>query len=401
MSYAMLSGRSGVQWPCNEQYPEGKERLYDDFHFPTDYEECGDFGHDIETGGHVLPVDYKANDPRGRAWLKAAEHRPTHEEPDEQYPFFLTTGRVVYHFHTRTKTGRAPELQQAAPDAFVQLNEQDAGRLGIADGDLVDVTSRRATVRVAARLGDILPGHVFIPFHYGYWDEGKSNHYGPNGRARAANELTLTAWDVVSKQPSFKYAAVQVTKAIRVAIVSKTIDAATKVIDRASEIADEIMGGTHPKERSHVSDYLGFLSDANEELVTACEYLSSQHGQNAEIREGAKVIGNFSRDVIERLQPFIVKYGDRTEKEPRKLRKTLFAKRRAGGFGLLRDLHALHVLAADAHVAAKVLKDAARELRDDELHALCLFAYGQNQRQQAWVDTMIKESAAQSLVVPS
>ena len=55
----------------------------------------------------------------------------------------------------------------------------------------------------------------------------------------------------------------------------------------------------------------------------------------------------------------------------------------------------------DAHVATKVVKDAARELRDDALHELCLFLYEQNQRQQAWVDTMIKESAAQSVVVPS
>lgn len=99
-----------------------------------------------------------------------------------------------------------------------------------------------ATVRVKARIGGELPGHVFIPFHYGYWDEPGTNHYGPDERARAANELTLTA---------------------------------------------------------------------------------------------------------------------------------------------------------------KVVKDAARELRDDVLRELSLLLYGQNQRQQAWVDTMIKESAAQLVVVPS
>lgn len=59
------------------------------------------------------------------------------------------------------------------------------------------------------------------------------------------------------------------------------------------------------------------------------------------------------------------------------------------------------MLASDVHVAANVLKDAARELRDDQLHDACLLLYGQNQRQQAWVDTMIKESAANALVVPS
>jgi ferredoxin-nitrate reductase len=56
-----------------------------------------------------------------------------------------------------------------------------------------------------ARIGDIIPGHVFIPFHYGYWDE--------SGRSRAANELTITEWDPVSKQPHFKYAAVSIQKA--------------------------------------------------------------------------------------------------------------------------------------------------------------------------------------------
>ena len=59
------------------------------------------------------------------------------------------------------------------------------------------------------------------------------------------------------------------------------------------------------------------------------------------------------------------------------------------------------MLSADAHMAAEVLKDAARELRDDELHGMCVLVYGQNQRQQAWIATMLKEGAAQSIVVPS
>ena len=401
LSYARLSGRSGIQWPCNERYPEGKERLYDDLHFPTAFEECGAFGHDLETGGHILPVDYKANDPKGRAWLKAAEHRPPHEEPDEDYPFWVTTGRVVYHFHTRTKTGRSEELRKAAPDAFVQLHEQDAERLGIAEGDMVEVASRRATVRAKAKIGDVLPGQVFIPFHYGYWDEPDSDGYGPDGRARAANELTLTAWDVVSKQPSFKYAAVKVSRAGGESLIAKAVGAASEVMDRASELADVVKGGMHPTERSHVGDYLGFLHDANEEFAAACDDLSGQHGQNADIREGAKIIGQFSSEAIGLLGPFIATYGRQPEKEPRALRRTLFSKPRSGAFGLLRDLHALHVLAADTQMATKIVDSAARELRDDALHGLCLHLLEQVERQHAWVGTMIKESAAQSVVVPS
>ncbi|HET6880818.1 MAG TPA: nitrate reductase [Pirellulales bacterium] len=401
LSYAKLSSRSGVQWPCNEKYPEGKERLYDEFHFPTSFEECGDFGHDLETGGHILPTDYKANDPQGKAWLKPAEYRAPHEEPDEDYPFFLSTGRIVYHFHTRTKTGRTPELEEAAPEAFVQINEQDAERLGIAEGDLVDVSSRRGSITVAARLGDVLPGHLFVPFHYGYFDAADSKQYGPDGRARAANELTLTAWDVVSKQPSFKYAAARVAKAGQPSLASRVVGAAGQALDRAAELVDELAGGTHPAPRNHVADYLALLADGHEELAAACEYIGRQHEQNAEIREGAKIIASLSRQSVEQLRPFVTKYGRQSEKEPRKLRQVLFPKRRAGGFGLLRDLHGLHVLAADANVAVKVLKDASQELRDREFHEACLLILGQSQRQQAWIDTMIKESAGDSVVVPS
>lgn len=156
------------------------------------------------TGANVTPELYKANDPKGKAIIKAAEYNPPHEAPDVEYPFMLTTGRLVYHFHTRTKTARSPALNTAAPDAFVQLSAEDAKQYGINEGELVEVTSRRGTVTEPARIGGIIPGHVFIPFHYGYWDEP--------GRARAANELTITEWDPVSKQPHFKYTAVRIRK---------------------------------------------------------------------------------------------------------------------------------------------------------------------------------------------
>ena len=71
---------------------------------------------------------------------------------------------------------------------------------------MVEITSRRGSVRAPARIGDISPGHVFVPFHYGYWDEAEDGHH------RAANELTRTSWDPVSKQPHLKFAAVDVKK---------------------------------------------------------------------------------------------------------------------------------------------------------------------------------------------
>jgi anaerobic selenocysteine-containing dehydrogenase len=199
LSYDMLAGANGIQWPVNAQYPKGRERLYEDGHFNTDTDDCEIYGHDIVTGAAVERNEHAAMNPAGRAIIKGAEHVPPPEEPDDAYPFFLSTGRVTYHWHTRTKTGRVPALNAAAPEAFVEVQRGDADRLGIEEGDLVEVKTRRGSVRLPARLTGIEPGVLFIPFHYGSWDDP--------GMKTAANELTISGWDAVSKQPTFKYAA--------------------------------------------------------------------------------------------------------------------------------------------------------------------------------------------------
>jgi ferredoxin-nitrate reductase len=204
LSYAKLSEGSGIQWPCNEKYPNGTPHLYTDGVFPTSGDACESYGHDLDTGAAQTPDQYKIIDPKGKAFLKGVDYQPPHEEPDAEYPLWLTTGRLVYHFHTRTKTGRSKELSDAAPDSYVQLSEEDGARYGIQDGDMVEITSRRGSVLQPAMVGLIEPGMVFIPFHYGYWDN--------DSRSRAANELTFTDWDPVSKQPHFKYAAVHIRK---------------------------------------------------------------------------------------------------------------------------------------------------------------------------------------------
>jgi anaerobic selenocysteine-containing dehydrogenase len=175
--------------------------------FPTEPAACEDYGHDLTTGGQRQADDYRAHDPAGRAVLKAAPYTPPHDALDDDYPLRLTTGRGVHHFHTRTKTARAPELREAAPDLWVELCPRDAESLGIADGDLVRVTSRHGEIEAPALLRGHRPGVVFAPFHYGYFDQTD-----PHRRTRAANELTHTEWDPVSKQPLFKVNAVRVDK---------------------------------------------------------------------------------------------------------------------------------------------------------------------------------------------
>jgi anaerobic selenocysteine-containing dehydrogenase len=210
LSYDKLRDGSGIQWPCNDAAPDGTERLYQDLTFATFPELCEDYGHDVETGATLSEAEFRALEPRGRAILKAVEWTPPHEWARDEYPFALTTGRTVHHFHTRTKTGRAPELQAAAPDAWVELCAEDAEQLGVADGEMLRVSSPRGSIEGPARIGPMRRGVVFVPFHYGYWDTGDGA--GPDGRPRAANELTMTIWDPVSKQPQLKTAAVKVER---------------------------------------------------------------------------------------------------------------------------------------------------------------------------------------------
>jgi anaerobic selenocysteine-containing dehydrogenase len=208
LSYEKLRGGSGIPWPLTDDAPEGTERLYSDGRFPTEPDVAEDYGHDLVTGKPNEEKDFRALEAGGRAILKAAHYSPPDETPDDEYPLRLSTGRTVYHFHTRTKTGRARELNAAAPDAWVELAPTDARRLGIAEGDWVRLESPRGRLETRARLTAIREGVVFAPFHYGYWDQDAAE----NGRPRAANELTPTDLDPVSKQPVYKVAAVRVER---------------------------------------------------------------------------------------------------------------------------------------------------------------------------------------------
>jgi anaerobic selenocysteine-containing dehydrogenase len=316
MTDAKLSERSGVPRPCTRKYPDGLERIYTDHKFHTAADMTQGYGHDLETGAARTPDEYRANDPKGRALLKAANYLPPLEEPDAEYPFLLTTGRVAYHFHTRTKTGRCPELQAAAPDVYLQIAQEDADRLGVADGDDLEVASRRGTVRAPARVGDIEPGHAFLPFHYGYWDADGDGHH------RAANELTLSGWDPVSKQPHYKCAAVQVRKAgTLVNLGYRVADAASKAADRAKETADELLS-SNPTPRAHVPDYLGLLRAGLGQFAEACRSLKAVHFEETELVGGWETLARWSDEAAQKLRPFADRYGEGPPEEPEALRQT-------------------------------------------------------------------------------
>lgn len=162
----------------------------------------------LEHGGLQWPVPdidhpgtrylHKAAIARGRGLFMPVEHVDSAEMPDEEYPFILTTGRILYHYHTMTMTGREEGLMTLAPSSFVEINEATANRLDIKNGDMVRLTSRRGEVETMARLTDgIEEDVVFMPFHYA---EGQ------------ANFLTNTATDEMAKIPELKVSAVRLER---------------------------------------------------------------------------------------------------------------------------------------------------------------------------------------------
>ncbi|MGW8590152.1 molybdopterin oxidoreductase family protein [Dietzia sp. NPDC055877] len=212
LTYDKLRGESGVQWPCNEENPDGTERLYTDGRFWAHPDVCENYGRDLVTGAPKNAQEYKVFNPEGRAMLKGAPYLPAHERPDDDHPLHLITGRTLYHFHTRTKTGRAPELDAAAPEVWVEISAGDAAAAGLTAGDYAEISTPRGRVRATVRITDIRDGVLFLPFHYGYWDTPTGDGPARDAAGRAANELTLTDWDPVSKQPIFKTAAARITR---------------------------------------------------------------------------------------------------------------------------------------------------------------------------------------------
>ncbi len=203
LDYERLRG-GGVQWPAPRDGGPAGERLYADGRFFAHPDTCESFGKDLVTGEPQGEKYYRAHNPDGRAMIRTAPYLPPPEPPSQEYPMALITGRTIYHFHTRTKTARTPELQAAAPEVWAELCVADAEAHGIGDGDLVEVSTRRGSVRAQARVTEIRHGVVFVPFHYGYWDAPEAVG------TRAANELTRTDIDPASKQPLFKTGAARI-----------------------------------------------------------------------------------------------------------------------------------------------------------------------------------------------
>ncbi|MFH8972528.1 molybdopterin oxidoreductase family protein [Streptomyces sp. NPDC017890] len=177
IDYRRLAEEGGVFWPC----PAPEETA------------AGVTG--PHPGTARLFLDRFATDD-GRARFVPVSHRPSAEEPDDEYPVLLTTGRVVAQYQSGAQTRRVAELNAAAPGPFVELHPRLAARLGASEGDPLAVVSRRGRAVAPARITTgIRPDTVFMPFHW-------------PGEGRA-NTLTNPALDPTSRMPEFKVCAVR------------------------------------------------------------------------------------------------------------------------------------------------------------------------------------------------
>jgi len=171
MSYARIEQSRGLQWPCTDSDDKGAARLYADgvFQFP---------------GGKakLIPLPFIDNN----------------ERPDGEYPFWLNTGRVVEHFHTRTRTGKVGNGNKFSPTAYMEMNPDAAARLGIRHGEYARLISRRGDAVVMVQLTQrVAPDAVFIPFHF----------------HECVNRVSLGLLDPHSRQPAYKQCAVRIERA--------------------------------------------------------------------------------------------------------------------------------------------------------------------------------------------
>ena len=179
----VLKENPGMQWP----YVDGKPTQW---RFNSKYDPACNNGKDFHFYGK----------PDGKAVIWQRPYEPAAEEPDAEYPFLLNTGRVIEHWHSGSMTRRIPVLHKAVPEAYVEINPNDAKRMQIQTGDKVKLTTRRGEIIIPASVngrGVPAPMQVFVPF----FDENM-----------LINNITLDAFCPISKQPDYKKCAVQIEK---------------------------------------------------------------------------------------------------------------------------------------------------------------------------------------------
>ena len=168
ISFERLDNGETLQWPCKDKTSAG------------------------------TPIMHVGHPARGKALLFPAEFKPSNELPDDEYPFILTTGRILYQYNAAAMTSRSAGLMEIAGEGFIEVNFKDAERLGISNGEKIEVSSRRGKITATARVGrKVSQGETWMPFHF------------PDS---PVNELTNAALDEYARIPEYKVCAVNISR---------------------------------------------------------------------------------------------------------------------------------------------------------------------------------------------
>ena len=166
MTRERISKIGGLRWPCPDEKHPGTDILH----------------------------AQRFSTPDGKARMTTVQNTPPGEAVTPEYPILLTTGRIVMHYNSGSMTMRSASLQERDPELYLEMNPLDAAQLKVANGDLVVVSTRRGQAEARARITEkVLPGMVFMPFHY-----------------HGTNLLTSDALDPVAKIPEYKMAACRI-----------------------------------------------------------------------------------------------------------------------------------------------------------------------------------------------
>ena len=168
ISFERLDNGESLQWPCKDKQ---------------------------STGTPIMHVGHPA---RGKALFYPALYKAASELPDDDYPFFLTTGRILYQYNAAAMTSRSEGLVEIAGEGFIEINYKDAERLGIKNGERIYVESRRGKITATARVGrKVSQGETWMPFHF------------PDS---PVNTLTNAALDDFARIPEYKVCAVNISR---------------------------------------------------------------------------------------------------------------------------------------------------------------------------------------------
>ncbi len=196
MTYDRLKQlEAGLQWPCPDEKSPGTARRY-----VRGYDPIMNMPEIVKVPSSALIYFYGDKKHEGKANVLLRPYKGAEEPPDKDYPFFLTTGRVIEQWHTGTMTMRVAEIARSKPNAYLEIHPSDAKEYGIKEGDMVKIASRRGFNILPARVvKNSLPGILFVPWFDQEWD-------------RMINRVTIDAFDEGSKQPEFKICAVKIEK---------------------------------------------------------------------------------------------------------------------------------------------------------------------------------------------